>query len=217
MTIQRPRVMIVDDHELVRDAVRSALVRGDIDVVGTAATVTEAEQLALDVRPDVILMDVNLPDGSGIHLVRRLASRLPSTECVMLTVSDAPEDVHEAVRNGAVGYLTKDVSSESLVRAIRGVVAGELAIPRRMARDLVRNLALSAPAANAARDDGMEQLSERERAILALVANGRTTREIADAFVLSPRTVEGHVASVLRKLGVRNRAEAAARYRARGR
>lgn len=214
---QRPRVLIIDDHELVRDAVRAALARGEIDVVGTAGSVLEGEQLALDVRPDVVLMDINLPDGSGVHLVRRLASRLPSTQCVMLTVSDAPEDVHEAVRSGAVGYLTKDVSSDSLVRAIRGVVAGELAIPRRMARDLVRNLALSAPAAGPARDDGLEQLSERERAILALVANGRTTREIADAFVLSPRTVEGHVASVLRKLGVRNRAEAAARYRARGR
>jgi DNA-binding NarL/FixJ family response regulator len=203
------RVVIVDDHALVRDAVRAALTRGGMDVVGQAGTAADAERLALELRPDVLLLDITLPDGNGIDVVGRIAGRLPATQIVMLTVSSADEDVREAIRLGAVGYQTKDGGSEALVRAIRGAVDGELVMPRHLARSLVRNLAADAqPAVELPRE-----LTERERSILRRLAEGRTARDIADELVLSPRTVEGHVGRILRKLGVRNRAEAAARYR----
>jgi DNA-binding NarL/FixJ family response regulator len=215
MTMTRAiRVVIVDDHTLVRDAVRGALQRADIEVVADVATVAEAEQVAVEVRPDVVLVDIDLPDGSGIDLVGRLALRLPHTHIVVLTVSSAVEDMHEALRLGAAGYLTKDLSSEALARAVRGVVDGEFAMPRRLARTLVRDLALAVAPARRPPGGAFDRLTTREMAILAQLADGRTAREIAESLVLSPRTVEGHVGKILRKFGVRNRAEAAARYRA---
>jgi NarL family two-component system response regulator LiaR len=203
------RVAVVDDHALLRDAVRAALTRGGMTVVGEAGSVADGERVALAFRPDVLLVDIDLPDGSGIDLVGRLTRRLPATQILMLTVSSADEDVHEAIRLGAVGYLTKDCSSAALLRAIRGALDGELVMPRHLARTLVRNLAADArPAAGLP-----ASLNERERSILRLLAKGNTAREIADQLGLSPRTVEGYVGRILRKLGVRNRAEAAAMYR----
>lgn len=207
--------MIVDDHVLLREAVRAALERGGMDVVGEASSVEEAERVAMDTRPDVLLLDIDLPDGSGIDLVGRLVPRLPNSRFLMLTVSATPEDVHEAIRLGADGYLGKDISSESLVRAIHGVSIGEFAMPRRLARSLVRILAASAAPTLRGGHDELNSLTERERVILGHLAHGRTSSEIAEALGLSPRTVEGYVGTILRKLGVRNRAEAAAHYRAR--
>jgi DNA-binding NarL/FixJ family response regulator len=206
--LPRVRVAIVDDHALLRDAVRAALGRGGMEIVGEASTVADAERLAVDLRPDVLLVDIGLPDGSGIDLAGRIAHRLPATQILMLTISSSDEDVREAIRAGAAGYLTKDSGSDALVRAVRGAVGGELVMPRHLARSLVRTLAADAqPAAELP-----AELTERERSILRMLAEGRTARDIADEVVLSPRTVEGYVGRILRKLGVRNRAEAAARY-----
>ena len=206
------RVMLVDDHALVRAAVRQALEAPDVSMVAEAATAEEALVMAPQVRPDVLLVDINLPGMDGVALVRELAPRLPKTRIVMLTMSGADHDLLEAIQNGAVGYLTKDVSPEALLRAVRSAWAGELAIPRKMAGRLVRRLAESSrPTVNES-DPALATLTRRELEVLRYLSEGRTDHQIAEMLTISPRTVETHVSSILHKLGTRNRAEAARRY-----
>ena len=213
MTADAPlRVLLVDDHALVRSAVRQALQAPDIEVVGEASTAEAAMELASTLRPDVVLLDIDLPGLSGIEAVRELAPRLPDTRIVMLTVSTDRRDLMDAVRHGAAGYLTKDLSGGALQRAVRGIRNGDLPMSRGHAALVVEHLARGSRAAEA--DGGLESLvSPRERDVLRALASGMTDRQIADSLAISPRTVESHVSSVLRKLGVRNRAEAAERYR----
>lgn len=170
--------------EVVRTAVRQAITAPDVEMVAEAATAEEALQLAPQIRPDVLLVDIDLPGMDGVGLVRELAPRLPETRIVMLTVSSADHHLLDAMRYGARGYLTKDLSPEALLRAVRSAYDGELAMPRGLAARLVHRL----------------------------LAEGLTDREIAGSLTISPRTVETHVSSVLHKLGARNRAEAARRY-----
>jgi DNA-binding NarL/FixJ family response regulator len=206
--------MLVDDHALVRAAVRQALSAPDVELVSEAGSAEEALALAPQVRPDVLLVDIALPGMDGVELVRELAPRLPETRIVILTVSGAEHDLLDAMRYGAVGYLTKDVTPEGLLRAVRSAYEGELAMPRRMAAQLVHRLEETAHPTRAASDPALGTLSEREQAVLRLLTEGRTDREIAEALTISPRTVETHVSGILRKLGVTRRAEAARRYRA---
>jgi len=124
------RVMLVDDHAFVRSAIRQALTAPDISIVAEASTAEEALRVALDARPDVLLIDIDLPGMNGLRLLRELAPRLPDTRFVMLTVSTDQADVLEAVRLGASGYLTKDLDADALLRSIRGVRDGDLAMPR---------------------------------------------------------------------------------------
>ncbi|HEX6474664.1 MAG TPA: response regulator transcription factor [Candidatus Limnocylindria bacterium] len=208
------RVMLVDDHALVRSAVRQALAADDLEIVGEAATADEALLLAPQLAPDVVLMDINLPGTDGLRLLRELAPRLPATKIVMLTVSNDRRDLVEAVRSGAAGYLTKDLSPEALQRAIRGIRSGDLAMSRSMAADVIQHLATSTNRpSGSARPEELAGISAREREVLSLLAEGLTDREIGERLGISPRTVETHVGSLLSKLGVRNRAQAAARYR----
>jgi DNA-binding NarL/FixJ family response regulator len=215
MTAAGPlRVMVVDDHALVRSAIGSAIAAPDLEVVAEAATAEDALKDALNVRPDVILVDVDLPGMSGLSLVRELAPRLPDTLFIMLTVSTDERDVVAAFRAGASGYLTKDLSPGALQQAVRGATRGELAVGRKLATRLVRRLVHDVRISSAAAADGtLAGLTAREAEVLRLLAEGLTDREIGGALTISPRTVENHVSSVLRKLGARNRAEAAARYR----
>ena len=125
--------MMVDDHALVRAAVRQAITAPDVELVAEAATAEEALQLALQVRPDVLLLDIDLPGMDGVALVRELAPRLPDTRIVMLTVSSSDRHLLDAMRYGARGYLTKDLPPEALLRAVRSASVGELAMPRRLA------------------------------------------------------------------------------------
>jgi len=207
-------VMLVDDHALVRSAVRQALDAPDIEVVGEASTADDALLLAPQLQPDILLLDINLPGTDGLRLLRELVPRLPNTRIVMLTVSSSRRDLADAVRFGAAGFLTKDLGPEALQRAVRGIRQGDLPMSRAMAADLIRELASSArPAAGSEADAGIADLSAREEEVLRHLADGLTDREIGERLGISPRTVETHVGSVLRKLGVRNRAGAAARYR----
>lgn len=210
-------VMLVDDHALVRSAVRQALTAPDIEVVGEAGTAEEALLQAPQLAPDVLLLDLNLPGTSGLGLLRELGPRLPDTKIVMLTISDDRRDLLDAVRNGAAGYLTKDLSPDALQRAVRGIRAGDLAMSRAMAAEVIQHLATATnrPSGADARS-GLPGVSPREEEVLALLADGLTDREIADRLGISPRTVETHVGSLLNKLGVRNRAQAARRYRESG-
>ena len=207
------RVMLVDDHALVRAALRQALAAPDIEVVADVASAEEALRVAPEVRPDLLLLDIDLPGMSGLQLLRELAPRLPGTRIVMLTVSSAHRDLFEAMRNGAAGYLTKDVAPEALLRAVRGALQGDLAMPRRMAATVVHQFAAAARHATPETSPFIGSLSARELEVLRLLADGLTDRQIATALTLSVRTVETHVANILRKLEVRNRAQAAVLYR----
>lgn len=203
-------VMIVEDHRLVSAAIREAIEGDDLRVVAEVGSGEAAIEEATRLRPAVLLVDIDLPGMSGLDLVRTLAPRLPETVIVMLTVSDAMDDVVAAMSAGAAGYLTKDLSPEALRRAVRSAVAGELAMPRKMAGETMRRLArtggTSTPGAGS-----LALLSPRELQVLRLLADGMTDRQIAEALSISSRTVESHVASILRKLDVSNRAAAARR------
>ena len=208
------RVMLVDDHALVRSAVRQALTAPGVEVVGEGSSADDALELAPQLRPDVLLLDINLPDGDGLRVLRELRPRLPETKIVMLTVSTDRRDLMDAVRAGAAGFLTKDLSPDALLRSVLGLRRGDLPMSRAMAAEVVRSLAGKAPAARreGGSSEALDALSVRERDVLRHLADGHTDREIGEQLGISPRTVETHVGSILHKLGVRNRAEAAQRY-----
>jgi DNA-binding NarL/FixJ family response regulator len=201
------RVMLVEDHPLVRAAIRQTLTRPGIEVIAEASSAEQAMDVVRGLTPDVMLVDLDLPGMSGVHLVRELAPRMPDCKIVMLTGSMRTEDVVAAIRNGAAGYLTKDMAPDALVRSLLGLRDGDLPMPRKLAAQLMKQLLKPVGSAQAG------GLSEREEEVLRLVAQGLTDREIGTALGISPRTVGRHVGSVLAKLGVRNRAEAARRYR----
>lgn len=206
------RVMLVDDHPMVRAAVRQAITAPDVEMVAEAATAEEALQMAPQVRPDVLLVDIHLPGMDGVGLVRELAPRLPETRIVMLTVSSTDRHLLDAMRCGARGYLTKDLPPDALLRAVRSAYHGELAMPRRMAARLVHHLVQTSGRPPNAADPALGTLTTREVQVLHFLTEGLTDREIAESLTVSPRTVETHVSNVLHKLGARNRAEAARRY-----
>ena len=209
----RLRVMIVDDHPLVRSAVAGAIASDEVEVVAEVATAEDALALAPALAPDVMLVDISLPGMSGVQLVRELAPRLPNTKIVMLTVSAADRDLVDAMRYGAIGYLTKDVTPEALARSVRAALNGELVMSRQMAARLVDRLSRRSLPAGPGEAPAFEQLSQRERDVLRLLAEDLSDREIAAALTISVRTVETHVSNIIHKLGARNRTEAARRYR----
>ena len=210
------RVMLVDDHALVRAAVRQAITAPDVEMVAEAASAEDAMAIAIRERPDILLVDIDLPGLDGVSLVRELAPRLPDTRIVMLTVSSADHHLMDAMRYGACGYLTKDLAPDALLRAVRSAHAGELAMPRRLAARLIHRLVEGSRGMPSSGDPALASLSAREVEVLRLLAEGLTDRRIGEALTISARTVETHVSSILHKLGVRNRAEAAQRSRERG-
>lgn len=206
--IPRPRIILVEDHPLVRDAIAGVLDSDELQVVGEASTAAEAIALTLDLRPDLVILDIDLHGQSALPLIGDLRRRMPGLNVVILTASMSDTLLIESIEAGARGFLTKDMSAEALRRAVVSAALGELAMTRRRARVVVDHLL-----------DRRERprtdlgLTDREAQILRLVADGLSDREIADALVLSTRTVEGHVARLLQRLNVRNRTEAAAKYR----
>jgi DNA-binding NarL/FixJ family response regulator len=207
------RVMVVDDHPLVRSAVARAVIAAEMTIVAEASTAEEALSLAPQVAPDILLLDIALPGMSGLEMLRELGPRLPATKIVLLTVSSSDRDVAEAMRYGASGYLTKDLSPEALARSLRATQTGELVMPRRLAARLLARLVRRGHQDPTLGDGNAERLTARELDVLRLLADGMGDRDIAAALTISRRTVETHVSSILRKLDVRNRAEAALRYR----
>jgi len=207
------RVVLVDDHPLVRAAVREAISGGDIEVVGEAGTYDVALRVTETVRPDLVLLDLDLPGRSGLELLDALARRPDPPRIVVLTVSSADHDLVEAVRRGAAGYLTKDVTAEALLRSVRAALRGELPLPGPLAAAAISGLARGLDSAAPA-EHGIDALTARERQVLERIADGDTDRVAAEKLAISVRTVEAHVGSILRRLGARSRAEAARMYRA---
>jgi DNA-binding NarL/FixJ family response regulator len=200
--------MLVDDHEVVREGVRALLDRREgLRVVGEAGSVAQAVAVALRERPDVVVMDVRLPDGTGIEACREIRAELPETRMIMLT-SYADEDaVMASILAGASAYLLKQTRGQQLAEAIEAVArGGSLLDPQVTMRvlDQVRNIATGAPGGK------HSQLNENETKILKLIAEGKTNKEIAAEIHLSDKTVKNYVSSILSKLNLRRRSEAAA-------
>lgn len=199
----RPRVVLVDDHALFRSGVRAEL--GErVAIVGDAGTIEQAVQVILRERPDVVLLDVHMPDGGGVEVIRRVAPQLPEVRFLALSVSDAASDVIAVIRAGARGYVTKTISAGELADAIRRVAEGDAVFSPRLA-----GFVLDAFAQTPSREglSELDQLTPREREVLKHIARGYMYKEIAQRLGISAKTVEAHVSAVLRKLQLSSRHE----------
>jgi DNA-binding NarL/FixJ family response regulator len=211
------RVLIVDDHALVRSGVRAQLA-GHAEVVGEAEDVAPAVAAVLASQPDVVLLDVHLPSGTGADVLVAVGDRAPATRWLALSISDSPEDVVTVIRAGAHGYLTKSVSAEGLVDAVHRVAEGDAVFSPRLAGFVLDSFrAGTSPqgAATPGADPDLDSLTPREVDVLTLIARGYTYREAAGELFVSVRTIESHVSAVLRKLQLSNRRELARWARAR--
>ncbi len=198
------RVFLVDDHAMFRAGVRSEL-GAYVDVVGEASTVPEAISAIMAIQPDVVLLDVHMPDGGGRAVLDALRKSQPNVKFLALSVSDAAEDVIGLIRAGARGYVTKTISPEQLADAVRRVADGDAVFSPRLA-GFVLDAFAARPDAPVV-DPELDQLTNREREVLRLLARGYAYKEIAKELYISIKTVETHVSNVLRKLQVSNRYE----------
>lgn len=204
------RILIVDDQELFREGLHTLLsMQPDLQVVGEARNGEEALRLAAALKPDVILMDLRMPVLNGGAATRQLKRTQPEIKVIVLTTFDDDEDVFEGLRAGAVGYLLKDVASEKLAEAIRAVGRGAAFLQPSIAGKVIAEFARLAPALAPQAQSLLEPLSERELDILHRLSQGASNKEIADGLVITVGTVKNHVTSILAKLGVRDRTQAA--------
>lgn len=204
----RQRILLVDDHEVVRLGLKALIERqGGMEVVAEAATATEAVTKALAFKPDVVVMDIRLAGDSGIEACRQITEGLPEAKVIMLTSYAEDEMLFAAIRAGAAGYVLKQAGGQDVIRALNAVAEGhsllDPALTERVFVEVRR-------AARVQEVTAFAQLTEQERRVLALVAEGRTNREIAQELHLGEGTVRNYVSNILGKLGVSNRAEAAA-------
>ncbi len=206
-------IVVVDDDDLVRRAVRGSLESTGMNVLGEAATGEEGVRLTVELAPDIVLMDLTMPGMSGVEATRRLATVAPHTKVVVLTGSSEQHDVVEAIVAGATGYLLKSAGSEEIVAAIRTIADGESVISSKIAGRLLEQLRARDGGESARMGEGSEalraRLTDRELEILKLVASGRDNTDIAAELYLSPKTVKNHVANILAKLHLQNRIQAA--------
>jgi DNA-binding NarL/FixJ family response regulator len=201
-----PSVVIVDDHQLFRAGVRAEL-DGLVEVLGDAATVEEAVRCIAQLEPDVVLLDVQMPGGGGVQVIRDVARVRPAQRFLALSVSDAAEDVIAIIRAGARGYVTKTISGPELADAVRRVADGDAVFSPRLAGFVLDAFAGTGTPAPSAVDPELDQLTAREREVLQHIARGYLYKEIGSRLHISPKTVEAHVSAVLRKLQLSNRHE----------
>jgi DNA-binding NarL/FixJ family response regulator len=202
--VSLPRVVIVDDHGLFRAGVRAEL-DGLVEVLGDAGTVDEAAGLIARTQPDVVLLDVQMPDGGGAEVIRRVAPQQPGVRFLALSVSDAPEHVIAIIRAGARGYVTKTISGPELADAVKRISDGDAVFSPRLAGFVLDAFAGTPEAAPAAVDPELDSLTAREKEVLRHIARGYLYKEIALRLNISTKTVEAHVSAVLRKLQLSNR------------
>ena len=196
------RVVVVDDHPLVVDGLRLALELGGMEVVGTAGTMAEAVTAARELQPDVMVMDIQLPDGTGIAATKAVLDVAPSTGVLMLTMLDAPDTLHAAVQAGARGYVVKGATRDEIVRAVTAVASGEAIFGASVASHLLNGASRAATTPHV-------PLTEREQAVLDLVGEGLSNAVIGQRLGISAKTVANHVSVLLTKLQVTDRSQAA--------
>ena len=202
------RVVLVDDHEVVRNGIKSLLAETpNVSVVGEAGTVKDAIERAVCARPDVVIMDVRLPDGSGIEATREIRARLPNTQVLMLTTFSDDEALFASIMAGAAGYVLKQIKGADLVRAVQTVGRGESLLDSAVTKGLLDRLRRGK---HLLKDERLARLSAQEERILEMIADGKTNREIGEKLHLAEKTVKNYVTSILSKLEVARRAEAAA-------
>jgi two-component system response regulator DevR len=206
MTTQKTRVLICDDHEVVREGLRGLIARQEgMSVVGEAGTVAEAVAAAAQAKPDVVIMDVRLPDGSGVEACRSIREARPETKVIMLTSYADDEALFASIIAGASGYLLKQTRGQAVVDAVTAVAAG-----RSLLDPDVTGKVLERVRQSRAEDPAIASLTDQERKVLEGLAEGRTNREIGETLFLSEKTVKNYVSRILDKLGLSRRAEAAA-------
>jgi two-component system response regulator DevR len=204
----RQRILLVDDHEVVRLGLRSLLDQHpDFEVVAEATTAREAVEKTEGFRPDVVVMDIRLKGGSGIEACQEITDRFPNTRVIMLTSYAEDEMLFSAIRAGAAGYVLKQIGGEDLIRAIESVGRGEALLDPAVTQRVFQEVRKAAREEEAS---AFSDLTQQEMHVLQLVAEGRTNRQIAEMLYLGEGTVRNYVSSILSKLNVRNRAEAAA-------
>ena len=196
-------VVLVDDHQLFRSGVRAEL-DGLVDVLGDAATVEDAVRAIVELEPDVVVLDVHMPGGGGLEVIRQVAERRPAQRFLALSVSDAPEDVIAIIRAGARGYVTKTISGTELADAVRRVADGDAVFSPRLAGFVLDAFRAGERVGG---DAELDELTPREREVLQLIARGYMYKEIAARLGISTKTVEAHVSAVLRKLQLSSRHE----------
>jgi two-component system, NarL family, response regulator DevR len=199
------RVFLLDDHEVVRRGLRELLeAEGDLVVVGEAGTADEALSRIPPTRPDVAVLDVRLPDGNGVEVCREVRSRHPEVQCLMLTSFADDEALFQAIMAGASGYLLKQIKGPDIVDAIRRVASGQSLLDPAVTRRVLERLRTGPE-----EDERLASLTEQERRILELIAEGLTNRQIADRVHLAEKTVKNYVSNLLAKLGMERRTQAA--------
>lgn len=199
------RILIVDDHALFRESLRSLLTARDLEVVGEAGDGEEAIRLAWELKPDIVLMDLMMPEMDGLEATKRLAAELPEVKVIVLTAADDDAKLFEAIKSGAKGYLLKNLESSEFFELLEGVSRGEPALTPALARKLLDEFA-RAPSRREREDP--DALTDREREVLELMVEGTTTnRKLAKTLGVSENTVKFHVRNILDKLHLHNRAE----------
>ena len=203
------RVVIVDDHRLVRDGLRRALEEAGIDVVGEAGDGLEGVDVVTDLRPHVVLMDMSMPNLDGLEATRRLRTRAPDSRIVMLTMHAEERLIADARMAGAVGFLVKDASTDEVVQAVRDAHSGKqvLAMPSPDAGPVLDPQPKEGVISREP-DPDAPQLTDRERQLLQLLADGQTPKEVAEALFIAPKTVRNHLTKIYAKLGVESRSQA---------
>lgn len=211
---QKIKILLVDDQALFREGLRTLLeLQPDFEVVGEASQGEEALRMAVNLSPQVILMDLRMPIMDGVTATRRIKDSLPQCKVIVLTTFDDDEDVFEGLRAGAVGYLLKDVSSEKLYEAIRSAARGEyFLLPSITAKVMAEFSRMARPVKTAVDEIGVK-LSSREMEVLRLVAQGASNKEIADTLVIAEGTVKNHLTNILAKLDARDRMQAVLKAR----
>ncbi len=204
--MQKIRVLVVDDHTIVRDGICALLaLAGDMEVVGEATNGNEALKMVKEVTPDVVLMDIAMPIMGGLEATRRMRKEFPATKVLVLTQYDDKEYVFPVIESGASGFISKVAASSELASGIRSVYRGDAFLSPSVAKLMVENYQRTA--AERTKQDPYNELTERERDILKLLAEGHSTAEIAEMLVVTPKTVEGHKTNLMAKLGIHNRVD----------
>lgn len=207
MKVKKLRVLIADDHALVRSGFASLLMVNDIEVVGEACNGLEAVDMTLSLKPDIVLMDIKMPDCSGLEATRLIKAKMPQAKIVMVTAFDDDDDLFEAMKSGASGYVLKNVKAEDFIDLLSSVMNGEVVVSPWIASKIVEELFRNAGRLRAKHTG--HNLTVKEEEVLRLVAQGATNKEIASSLYISENTVKFHIRNIMEKLHFKNRAQMA--------